>query len=202
VHDYGATIKLSLTWKLIIGCVLTLLVTMSLTFYFINLRQERLILRQAENEARTIFRQIIITRKWVADHGGVFVERAPLPRTIPTPFMADAEIVDEQGRRFTRESPAMVTKALADYAKEEESYWFHITSLNPINPANFPDELERTALVAFEQEGLTEFIATETINRDIISATSRPSIPNRSASTATRAIRKRMSGEPSASLCR
>jgi len=159
--------KLSLTWKLILGCSLTLLATMSIIFYIINLRQEQLILRQAENEARTIFRQIIITRKWVADHGGIFVERKPLSWAKPTPFIPDAEIIDQQGRRFTRETPAMVTKALADYAKEEESYWFHITSLNPVNPANSPDEMEYQALVAFEKEGLTELISLETINSNL-----------------------------------
>ncbi|MFU8818506.1 MAG: ATP-binding protein [Desulfurivibrio sp.] len=160
--------KLSLTWKLIIGCSLTLLVTLGATFYIINLRQEQLIIRQAENEARTIFRQIIITRKWVADHGGIFVEkRDNLPWAKSPPLIPDAEIIDQHGRRFTRETPAMVTKALADYAKEEETYWFHITSLNPINPANQPDDMERRAMIAFEQGNLTEFITMETINRDV-----------------------------------
>ncbi|HET97262.1 MAG TPA: DUF3365 domain-containing protein [Desulfurivibrio alkaliphilus] len=159
--------KISLTWKLVIGCSLTLLVTMGATFHIINLRQERLIIRQAENEARTIFRQIVITRKWVADHGGVLVERRFQPAAQPTPFIADAEIIDQHGRRFTRETPAMVTKALANYAKEEEAYWFHITSLNPINPANRPDDLEVRALAAFERENLTEFIAVETIGHDL-----------------------------------
>ena len=158
--------KLSLSWKLIIACSLTLAVTLAATFYLINLRQEQLIIRQAENEARTIFRQIIITRKWVADHGGIFVERRPDYSGRLPPFVADAVITDESGRRFSRETPAMVTKALADYAKEEESYWFHITSLNPVNPANQPDEIEHQALLAFERGERNEFMATETINRD------------------------------------
>ncbi len=159
--------KFSLSWKLIIGCVLTLLVTMSVTFYLISLRQERLIVRQAENEARTIFRQIIITRKWVADHGGVYVEKQAVPWARPNSLAPNSEIIDRQDRRYLLQTPAMVTKALADYAKEEETYWFHITSLNPVNPANRPDDLEREALQAFAEDGgLTEFLAMETISRD------------------------------------
>lgn len=159
--------KISLTWKLVIGCGLALVTTMAATFYFINLRQERLILRQAENEARAIFRQIIITRKWVADHGGILVEReSQKPEIRSSPFIADAEIIDQQGRVFTRETPAMVTKALADYAKEEETYWFHITSLDPVNPDNRPDQLERQALQSFAEDGSDELIATESIARD------------------------------------
>ncbi|MDF1613593.1 sensor histidine kinase [Desulfurivibrio dismutans] len=159
---------MSLSYKLIIGCVLTLLVTMSVTFYLISLRQDRLIVQQAENEARTIFRQIIITRKWVADHGGIFVREPPdQPWVKPSPFMLDAAITDQQERRYLRQTPAMVTKALADYAKEQETYWFHITSLNPVNPANRPDDLERQALEAFAREEMEEFMTMETINRDV-----------------------------------
>ncbi len=162
LRQIGGAMKFSLSFKFIIGCSLTLLATLGATFYVFNERQEQLIIRQAENEARAVFRQIVLMRRWIADHGGVFVER--LPRSQPSPYLADAEIMDRQGRRYTRETPAMVTKELAKYSREEGLFWFHITSLKLTNPENAPDPFERRALLAFEQENLREFTAIETIN--------------------------------------
>jgi signal transduction histidine kinase len=158
--------KFSLSFKFILGCIITLLIPLSITFYMINLGQERLIIRQAENEARTIFRQILITRKWVADHGGVFVEKLPRSQAIHIAD-DDAEIFDHRGKRYSRETPAMVTKKLSDYAREEGLYWFHITSLRLTNPTNAPDDFEQQALHAFEQGSSREFITMEAINQDV-----------------------------------
>ena len=157
-----AAMKFSLSFKFIVGCSLTLLVTLGATFYIFNERQEQLIIRQAENEARAVFRQIVLMRRWIADHGGVFVEK--LPRSQPSPYLADPEILDRQGRRYTKETPAMVTKELARYSREEGLFWFHITSLKLTNPENAPDPFERRALLAFEQENLRELVSIETID--------------------------------------
>ncbi|KIH78097.1 HAMP domain-containing protein [Geoalkalibacter ferrihydriticus] len=153
--------KLSLSVKLVAGCSLILLVALSLTFYVINERQERLIIRQAENEARAVFQQIVIMRRWIADHGGVFVERLPWAQT--NPYLSNPEIVDSQSRHYSRKTPAMVTKELADYARDEGLYWFHITSLKLTNPENLPDAFERDALLQFEEQALPEIIAMETL---------------------------------------
>lgn len=151
--------KFCLSFKFIVGCCLTLLVTLSATFYVVNERQEQLIIRQAENEARAIFRQIVLMRRWIADHGGIFVENAP--NAPASPYVAEAEILDDKGRRYTRKTPAMVTKELAQYSREEGVFWFHITSLKLTNPENAPDPFERRALLAFDQEALREVITVE-----------------------------------------
>ncbi len=157
-------LKFNLSSKFIIGCSFTLLVALGATFYVINQRQEQLILQQAENEARAVFRQIVLMRKWIADHGGVFVER--LPWATPPPHLSNLETIDHQGRRLVRETPAMVTKELADYAREKGLYWFHITSLKLINPENAPDHFERSALLAFERKKFKELISVETIDHE------------------------------------
>lgn len=154
--------KFSLSSKFVIGCSLTLLTALSTTFYVINQRQERLILQQVENEARAVFHQIVVMRKWIADHGGVFVEK--LPWKEPPPHLYDPGIVDAQGRHYVRETPAMVTKELGKYAREKGLYWFHITSLLLTNPENAPDEFERKALLAFEQKSLHELINIESLD--------------------------------------
>lgn len=162
LRQIGGAIKFTLSLKFIIGCTLTLLVSLGAIFYVLNERQEKLITRQAENEARAIFRQIVLMRKWIADHGGVFVEK--LPQAQPSPYLADAEIIDRQGRHYTKETPAMVTKKLAGYSREEGLFWFHITSLKLTNPENAPDSFERRALLAFEEENLRELTAIENID--------------------------------------
>ncbi|MBE0597208.1 MAG: DUF3365 domain-containing protein [Desulfuromonadales bacterium] len=152
----------SLSLKFVVGCSLTLLTALSATFYVINERQERLILQQVENEARAVFHQIVVMRKWIADHGGVFVEK--LPWKTPIAHISDPGIIDQQGRHYVRETPAMVTKELGKYARDEGLYWFHITSLQLLNPENAPDDFERQALLTFEQTGPGELITIETVD--------------------------------------
>lgn len=159
------TPRISISLKFIIGCSLILVIALSISFYIIAKQQEKLIMKQIENEARTIFRQIIITRQWIADHRGVFVEK--LPWVKPNPYLAyigkETEITDIKGRRFVAKNPAVVTRELARYTRDRELYWFHITSLNLLNPENKPDEFERAALIEFEKNGLKEFMSIETI---------------------------------------
>ncbi len=154
-------LKLNLSIKLIIGCSLTLIIALGISFSVIAHRQEKLIMGQVENKARAIFKQIIITRKWIADHGGIFVEK--LPWVKPTIYITDPEITDVSGKRYIKETPAMVTKQLSLYAKDRESYWFHITSLKLTNPENAPDEFEKNALLQFEKNSMKELISIETV---------------------------------------
>ncbi|MFA5352749.1 MAG: DUF3365 domain-containing protein, partial [Thermodesulfovibrionales bacterium] len=156
--------QIPLSLKFVIGSSLTLLIALSISFTAIAVHQERLIMAQVEKEARAIFKQIVITRKWIADHEGVFVESLPWAQS--NPYLGgmgkEAEIRDIKGRRFIKETPAMVTKELSRYARDRELYWFHITSLKLTNPENAPDALERRALEIFERKGLREFLAVST----------------------------------------
>ncbi|TNF56148.1 DUF3365 domain-containing protein, partial [bacterium] len=137
---------------------------MGVSFYFISKSHENLIIEQVDSQARSLFRQIVLTRKWVANHGGVFVEKVPWKD--PNPYLIESEIVDVKGRKYIKESPAMVTKELSQYAKEKGLYWFHITSLKLINPENAPDEFEKTALLDFEARKSKERSRIETIGGD------------------------------------
>ncbi|MEW5746679.1 MAG: ATP-binding protein [Nitrospirota bacterium] len=156
-------LRLNLHLKFIIGCSLTLVIALGVSFYLIAQRQERLIMSQVENEARVLFKQIVLTRNWISDHGGIFIEK--LPWVAPSPYLKDSEITDRQGRRYIKETPAMFTKELSKYAKEKGFYWFHITSLKLTNPENAPDAFEKKALLEFEKHGMSELIAIETIDR-------------------------------------
>lgn len=157
--------KLSISAKFLLTSGLLLLLCLGISFYIIARHQESLILEQAENEAKAIFRQIILTRKWVADHGGIFVEQKPWikPNTYLSQVGEEPETMDIMGRKFIKENPAFVTRELSRYARERELYWFKITSLKLINPMNSPDEWERQALKEFETRGRKELSAFQSI---------------------------------------
>lgn len=155
--------KINLSLKLILGCSITLIIVLGISFFILAKKQEKIIMEQVEKEARAIFKQIVIARKWIADHGGVFVEKRPGIR--PNPYLkGKSEIVDIEGKRYVKRNPAMVTKELSKYSEREGLYWFHITSLNLTNPENAPDEFEKKALLDFEKTNLKEAFFIETIN--------------------------------------
>jgi signal transduction histidine kinase len=155
--------RLTLSLKFIIGCSLTLIIALGISFHILAERQEKLIMGQVEREVRVLFKQIVITRKWVADHGGIFIER--LPSIKPSPYVPNPEIVDAKGKRYVIKTPAMVTKELSEYAKEQGLYWFHITSLKLTNPENAPDEFETRAMEHFEHDNLDELLSIVTLDK-------------------------------------
>ena len=117
--------------------------------------------RQMEALARergaVLFRLVELTRDWNAGHGGVY---APVTETTqPNPYLKhprrDLETVD--GVRLTMINPAFMTRQIAEIAEQADGVRFHLTSLNPIRPANAADVWEGNALRSFEQ-GRTEVL--------------------------------------------
>lgn len=157
-------LKISLSLKFVIGVAVVLSSTMGISLYFIDKNHQKLVLEQIDQQAKALFRQIVLTRKWVADHGGIFVENVPWEK--PSPYLAESEIRDNEGKRYMKQSPAMVTKELSKYAKEKGLFWFHITSLKLINPENAPDDFERSSLERFESENTKEATKIEQIGPD------------------------------------
>lgn len=134
---------------------------MWITLVVISKKHERLVLAQTEMQAKALFQQVVITRRWIADHGGVFVEK--LPWVKPNPYLPDSLITDKSGKLYVKENPAMVTKQLSSYAQKEGLYFFHITSLKLLNPENAPDDFERNALHDFETKKIKDSSKVEKI---------------------------------------
>ncbi len=69
----------------------------------------------------------------------------------PNPYLdvPDREITTKDGRRLTKINPAYMTRQIGEIAAKRNKVWFHITSSNPIRPANTPDSLEAKALGLF-----------------------------------------------------
>ena len=153
--------RLNLSLKFVLSTTIILLFVLGITLGVVSKRHEQLIMAQVELQAKALFQQVVITRRWIADHGGVYVEK--LPWVIPNPYLANATIRDVQGKRYIKENPAMVTKQLSQYAQKEGLYLFHITSLNLLNPENAPDAFEAEALKIFETRKILESSKVEKI---------------------------------------
>jgi signal transduction histidine kinase len=135
------------------------IVSFGITFYRTSAFQQELVLEQAARQARIIHKQILLTRRWVSDHNGLFFFKTEKVKA--NPFLKDMEILDDQGRYLVKRNPAMVTRELSEYANQEGLFSYRVTTLQPINPSNAPDDFERKSLQLFEQ-GTDEAIEIHT----------------------------------------
>jgi diguanylate cyclase (GGDEF)-like protein len=112
------------------------------------IRNRTLINDEIRNRASVLFSSIVLTRKWNAGYGGVYVEKRKGVKSNPYLKNPDIETVD--GKVYTKKNPAVMTREISEYAGKEGRFSFRITSLNLLNPNNEPDEFERKALQSFE----------------------------------------------------
>ena len=116
---------------------------------------EQMILKQAEQQARMLYKQILLTRQWAADHKGLFVlQRKGVEAN---PYLELPAVTDTHGQKYYLRNPAMITRELSAYAKKDGLGHYRVTSLNPVNPDNRPDAFEEAALLAFAR-GVDEII--------------------------------------------
>ena len=127
--------------KYLLGiCLIIALIVLSV-FWGFHLRTNALFERQMVNSSRAFFEEIVITRQWMADHGGVYVEMRPgdevnpYLQTIPG---LKTVIRDADGKKYMLKNPALATREISEIADRQGSFRFHITSLNPLNPAMRP----------------------------------------------------------------
>lgn len=142
---------------LLVGVVVV--VSYGVTFYRTSTFQKELVLSQAHNQARMLFRQILLTRQWVADHNGLFFVQAP--GVEPNMFLPDPTKMTEEGDVLVKRNPAMVTRELSEYANQAGFFGYRVTSLKPINIENTPDAFERHSLTRFAEEEVFEVSAIE-----------------------------------------
>ena len=113
----------------------------------------------ARERGSVLFRLIELTRDWSAKHGGLY---APVTEaTQPNPYLKHPkrDITDNFGRQLTLINPAFMTRQIAEIAAQAEGVRFHITSRNPIRPANEADSWEAESLGLFEASRVKERLA-------------------------------------------
>ena len=147
--------KLPLHHKFLLSIVLIVTPILGILFAWMDMRSRDHIVDQIVNQARVLSRQVVLTRQWVSDCGGVMVASASIGAS-NTNYFYDDRMPTERGM-FQRFTPSMVTKKLSDYSLRENLYQFRLASLNPINPENRPDDFESAALFHFIHDGRDEF---------------------------------------------
>jgi len=102
-------------------------------------------------------------RKWVASHGGVYV--SPTGHTPPNPYLnvPERDVLTTTGKALTLMNPAYVLREMQTDFPDHYGTRSRITSLDPLNPANAPDEWEAKALKSLER-GSREFIEVQAID--------------------------------------
>lgn len=151
---------MQLKTKLILLVGMVVCLSYGVTFYRTAGFQEDLVVQQATRQAKMLFHQIRLTRQWISDHNGLFLQKKPGVEN--NPFLEQGEIQDEQGNWLVKRNPAMVTRELSLYAAKEGMGQFNVTSLKPVNPENAPDDFERRSLEKFA-DGTSETVEIENI---------------------------------------
>jgi len=102
------------------------------------------------NQAKAFFNELITARAWNAMHGGVYV---PVTDEIqPNPYLdvPNRDVYTTDSVLLTKINPAFMTRLISEIAEKKGGITYHITSLNPIRPANKADEWETESLTKFE----------------------------------------------------
>jgi len=125
----------------------SILVSGSFVWNYLNAQKERE--RISFQTARTFFNQIVLSREWNADHGGVYVPVTA--HTQPNPYLEDSnrDIEISRSLKLTKINPAFMTRQLSEIAEKRHGVRFHITSRRPIRPENRPTEWEKNAFILF-----------------------------------------------------
>lgn len=105
--------------------------------------------------ARTVFEQMVVTRRWNASHNGVYVRVTE--ETKPNPFLKDSQRdLNCGGLLLTKINPAFMTRQISEMTSKNMAIQFHVAGLTPLNPANSPSEWERKTLESFSSLSLIE----------------------------------------------
>ncbi|MBN2653693.1 MAG: DUF3365 domain-containing protein [Nitrospirae bacterium] len=120
-----------------------------------------------KEQSRAFFKEIVVTRLWNAQHGGVYV--IVTDKTQPNPYLdtPNRDLTTTNGLKLTMINPAYMTRQISELTKGKNNVTFHITSLNPLRPANEADEWEKMALASFEA-GKIEAAEKITLNSEEI----------------------------------
>ncbi|OVE76155.1 hypothetical protein BVX97_01835 [bacterium E08(2017)] len=146
-------------YGVIAASIWTVVVLGSMSFQ--SKAQHKAVISSAKESARSHFIKDVLYRKWNSVHGGVY---APITEQTPSNPYLDVEerdIETPSGKKLTLINPAYMTRQVHELGHGQHGIEGHITSLNPIRPANAPDDWEREALLQFEQ-GIEE-VTTVTI---------------------------------------
>lgn len=145
----------------LINITIVIILIISGIFTGLYIRNNELIDEELKASAKTAFNNILLTRRWNAGYGGVYVEKKE--GVISNPYLKNPDITTTDGKVFTKKNPALMTREISEISAKYGMATFHITSLIPLNPDNKADEFEKEALTLFSN-GLDEVYKKEVID--------------------------------------
>jgi C4-dicarboxylate-specific signal transduction histidine kinase len=108
-----------------------------------------LLQRSILQEAVSHLENIIDTRKWNASHGAVYIKQHDGIQ--PNPYLLNNTLKTDTNETLIKVNPAWMTRQISEIANQDNSYYYKITSLKPINSNNKADSFETEALEFFEK---------------------------------------------------
>lgn len=145
----------------VLTCAWTCAVAGSLAWNLVQHAEET---RSLTSEAaRTLLEKDLLYRERSIMHGDVYVPKSQTSESAVAPQDRDREIVTPSGQVLELLNPAAMSRQMFEFQNQQTGIRGHITSLDPIRPANAPDAWERQALKDF-QVGLKEVSSIETVD--------------------------------------
>ncbi|MBF0329190.1 MAG: DUF3365 domain-containing protein [Nitrospirae bacterium] len=132
---------------------------------FWNLDQHnQTVIELAKTQARTAFQKDLVYRSWSVNNSAVYVPVSE--HTPPNPHLShikNRDITSNDGQRLTLINAAYMNRQVFEIEKTMKGVTSRLTSPNPLNPVNEPDEWEKKALQGFSAD-VKEISSTETVN--------------------------------------
>ena len=148
-HSLGFIYGDASIWKSFVFNVSAVIMLFILAIFLgVQLNNERLINNELHTRAKSDFDNILLTRQWNAQYGGVYVEK--LPGMESNRYLINPDITAVDGTVYTKKNPALMTREISSLKSDQVGHSFHITSLRPLNPENAADVFETDALRSFE----------------------------------------------------
>jgi two-component system, NtrC family, sensor kinase len=134
-----------LSTKIILGASAIVVLVNLAVLPVINWRYEAQLREGLTEAARSYYKLIVVVRGWVSEHEGVFVQA--LPGVEPNPYLPTPVLRTMDGESLFWRNPALVTRELSELSRNMGNrVQFRVTSLDPTNPVNAPDDFETEAL--------------------------------------------------------
>ncbi len=110
-----------------------------------------------KSQGDAFFSELITSRAWNAQHGGVYVPVSDKLQPNPHLDVPNRDVYTTDSVLLTKINPAFMTRLVSVIAEKKNGIHYHITSLNPIRPENKADNWETKALQNFENGKKIEF---------------------------------------------
>lgn len=146
--------------------VSTLIIALIVSAVFFNFYSKTKELTQGVllQQARALFGEVVLMRRWVSISGGVYVKLKP--GEAPNPYKKnlvdkDINLKDSKGNIYVLRNPGGVIKGVSNLSEANSLYTFHVTIQDPLNTkTHSPDAFEKRGLMVLAQ-GKSEFAAIE-----------------------------------------